>query len=211
MNGERPVTRDRRRYGARLLRILPLVAALLAGIVAGGGIAAAHDRGSARMQVQGLVTFVGNGTLQLAAPGAEIVIPIAKTTQVARLVTGSSTDISPGKWVDLHLLRGTRTADAVLIETRHPAPHPKPSGSSLPKPQPSHSSGISSGQVVSLSGNTLTVRCDTGQTKAYTLTSNTSITEELPGRIADLAVGEIVRVLLGRPGTPAVAIVIINA
>jgi hypothetical protein len=62
-----------------------------------------------------------------------------------------------------------------------------------------------------LSGGTITVRYGNGSTGTFPLGPNVNINEVLSGSLADLGVGETVQVFLGKPGSVARTVVIINA
>ena len=133
---------------------------------------------------------------------------------------GSTADVTPGKRVDLHLVKGTRTVDAIHVEQNKPAPvhrvvvrtTPRNVDRSLPHRDASDTSPqFLSGQVVSLSGGTITVRYGNGSTGSFPLGSNVNVNEALSGSLADLGVGETVQVFLGKPGGVAKTIIIINA
>ncbi|HEX6506781.1 MAG TPA: hypothetical protein VF221_04035 [Chloroflexota bacterium] len=191
-----------------------------AAIIAAAMPALAHE-GPDRQVIQGLIIASGDNVLQVQTMMGAVTVPLARTTHVVRLVAGSSADVTPGKRVKLHL-RGPHTVDALSILQPKPAPTRRPDISTPTKTgsrdthttRPTQKAPIAivpSGQVVSLNGNTLTLHCDSGQTRTYTLTPNVSVTKALTGSLNDLAVGEIVQVLIPRPGAPAASVTIINA
>jgi hypothetical protein len=141
-------------------------------------------------------------------------------THVVRSVMASTGDVSVGKRVDLHLVKGSRMVDAIWVEQNKPAPvhrvdvhNPPKSGTHALPHRDASGTAVQplSGQVASLSGGTLTLRYRNGTTGSFTLASNVRVNEALSGSLADLGVGETVQVFLGKPGNVARSIVIINA
>jgi hypothetical protein len=203
---------------ARTLSFASLGVTLTVGASA---TAFASNRGAtAQKTLRGLITAVGNNGLQLQTATGTVNVALAKgTTHVVRFVMGSTADVTPGKRVDLHVVKGTRTVDAIHIEQNRPAPiHAvaratfKSGDRSVPhrdangvSPQPM------SGQVISINAGTLTLRFGNGSTGTFTLGSNVNVNEALTGSLADLGVGEAVQIFLGRTGSVARSIIITNA
>ena len=188
-------------------------------LIGGSGAAAlaAHRDLTVQKPLRGLVTAVGTNGLQLQTASGSVNVAFARgTTQVVRFVMGSTADVTAGKRVDLHVVKGTRTIDAVHVEQNkptqsHPVAHitprtgaPRRDGNEL-SPQPL------SGQVVSLSGGILTLRFANGSTGAFFLGPNVHVNEALTGSLADLGVGETVQIFLTRSGSMARSIIITNA
>lgn len=179
---------------------------------------AAHRDRPAPKPLRGLITAVGTNGLQLqTASGTVNVSFVRGTTQVVRFVMGSTADVTAGKRVDLHVVKGSRTVDAIHVEQNRPAPlHPTgvrvPSRSGAPHRDVNDVSAQPlSGQVVSLSGGTLTLRFGNGSTGTFTLGSNVNVNEVLTGSLADLGVGETVQIFLAKSGNVARSIIITNA
>lgn len=216
---------DRIRPGWSLTRRLSL-AALAAGLAAGSSITALASHREAPIQIRGLITVVGNNGLQLQTSSGTVNVTLVKgITHVLRSVMGSTGDVTPGKRVELHLVKGTRTVDAIHVQENKPAPvrrtpvhspsfhtSPKSGDRSLPH---GDANGIMpqllSGQVVTLIGGTLTLKYGNGSTGSFALGPNVNVNEALSGSLADLGVGETVRVFLGKSGSMARTIIIINA
>jgi hypothetical protein len=202
----------------RVLSISALGVALAAG--ASGTALAFHRDSTAPKPLRGLITAVGNNALQLQTANGTVSVPIVKgTTHVVRSVMGSTADVTVGKHVDLHVLKGTRTVDAIHIDQDKPAPihpviHTPPKTGDRSAPHRDASGATRqpmSGQVVSLNGGTLTLRFGNGSTGAFTLGSNVHVNEALTGSLADLGVGETVQIFLGKSGSIARSIIITNA
>jgi hypothetical protein len=222
IEGKKFVYFDRNRTGRALARRLSL-AALGVALASGAPTMALanHREPAVPAPLRGLVTAVGNNWLQLQTSSGTVKVAVAKgITHVVRSVMGSTADVTAGKRVDLHLAKGTRSVDAIRIEQNKPAPvhrvvvHiPSKSGD---RPLPHRDANgtapqLLSGQVVSLNGGTLTVRYGNGSTGSFTLGPNVNVNEALSGSLADLGVGETVQVFLGKPGSAARTVNIINA
>ncbi len=182
---------------------------------------AAHRDLLPQKPLRGLITAVGTNGLQLQTASGTVNISFARgTTQVVRFVMGSTADVTAGKRVDLHVVKGSRTVDAIHVEQSKPAPlhpvaaHLPPKSGDRPvphrdvndvSPQPL------SGQVVSLNGGILTLRFGNGSTGTFTLGSNVNVNEALTGSLAELGVGETVQIFLTKAGNVARSIIITNA
>lgn len=213
---------NRKRPGLALSRGLS-VAALSAVLACGATATALASRREAPVPIplRGLITAVGTNELQLQTSNGTVEVALNKqTTHIVRSVMGSTADITAGKRVDLHVIRGTHTVDSVHIEQNQPAAiHRVPvrtPAKTGDHPAPLHDSAGNgpqgmSFQVVSLNGGTLTVRYGNGTTGTFILGPNVKVNEALSGTLEDLGVGETVQVFLGKPGTVARSIVIINA
>jgi hypothetical protein len=222
MERKTPVNSNSNRRGRGMALRLSLAALGVALTSGAASTAFAFHRESARSSpLRGLITAVGNTGMQLQTTNGTVSVEIAKgTTHVVRYVMGSTADVTPGKRVDLHLVRGTRTVDAIHVEQNNPAPahrvaaHTTPRNveRSLPRRDTSDTAPqFLSGQVVSLSGGTITVRYGNGSTGSFPLGSNVNVNEALSGSLADLGVGETVQVALAKPGNVAKNVIIINA
>jgi hypothetical protein len=171
--------------------------------------------------LRGLVLGVGSSTMQIQTSSGTVNVGLMKgVTHVVRSVMASTGDVTVGKRVDLHLVKGTRTVDAIWVEQNKPAPVHRvevhaslKGGTSSLHHRDAGGTGTQSlsGQVASLSGGTLTLRYRNGSTASFTLAPNVHVNEALLGSLADLGIGETVQVFLGRPGNVARSIVIINA
>lgn len=196
--------------------------ALSIALVAGGAVTALaqHRDPLASAPIRGLITVLNGTNLELQTANGDVAVALVKgSTHVVRSVVASTADLTAGKQVDLHLVRGTHTVDAIRIEANRAAPahrpptHVPPTGTDR-VPTPRDLTGATprpSGQVVSLSGSTLTIRYGNGSTAAFTLGSKVTVNEALAGTLADLGVGETVQVVLGKPGNIARFITIISA
>ena len=65
------------------------------------------------------------------------------------------------------------------------------------------------GQIVKVSGTSVTIRGEHGQTSSYTLSNNATFTKWMPGKFTDLAIGVEVKATIA--GGKAVTITILNA
>ncbi len=203
---------------ARLLARKSSVGLLSASVMLGAfsPAIANHQMKHHSMVVQGMVTSVNSTSLQVQTSAGMVTVGLVKgVTRVVRLVTGSTGDVTPGRHVNLHLVRGTRSADVIRIDQyavsshhsttgpRHVgAPSSTPHGLQSPPP---------SGDVASFNGNTLTLHYANGSTGAYTVTSNVNVIEALSGSFNDLGMGETVQVFFKSAGGPASKIIITNA
>ena len=179
-----------------------------------------HQDSAVQKPLRGLITAVGSSTLQLQTATGTVSVPLVKgTTHVVRSVMGSTADVTTGKHVDLHVVKGTHTVDAIHIEqdkpaTTHPVIHTLPKSGDRSAPH-RDANGVTpqpmSGQVISLNGGILTLRFGTGSTGSFTLGPNVHVNETLTGSLADLGVGETVQIFLVKSGSVARSIIITNA
>jgi hypothetical protein len=222
IEGRTPVNFGNKRPGRGMALRLSIVG--LGVAMASGASATAfafHRETTASAPLRGLITAVGNTGMQLQTTNGTVSVGLVKgTTHVVRYVMGSTADVTPGKRVDLHLVKGTRMVDAIYVEQNNPAPArrtvvrttPRSGDRSLPHRDANDTaSQFLSGQVVSLSGGTITVRYGNGSAGTFPLGSNVIVNEALSGSLADLGVGETVQVFLGKSGSVAKTIIIINA
>ena len=171
--------------------------------------------------LRGLIIAVGSSVMQIQTSSGSVNVGLTKgVTHVVRSVMASTGDVTVGKRVDLHVVKGTRTVDAIQIEQNGSAPVHRSGVHTTPKDEDRpirHRAGNGaaasslSGSVVSFNGGTLTVRYGNGSTGTFSLAPNVHVNEALSGSLADLGVGETVQVFLGKPGNVARSIVIINA
>lgn len=175
---------------------------------AGGGRALAHGKSSHRVPLEGVITAISASNVQLQTQSGAVTVPITGNVQVIRLLTGSLADVAPGVFVDLEMAKGTTTVNAVRIsQIAHPTTRRKPIGSHRPPTRaPGHPHAIHafkprSGQVVTLTSTSITVKDHEGQTATYTLAANVAVTKLMSGHVGDLQVGQAVEVTLGRTGS----------
>jgi hypothetical protein len=177
--------------------------------------------------VQGQMTYVGNGKLQVSTNSGVVTVALNPTTKVVRVVSGSTADLHANQLVDMHIVPGTTTVDMIRIEgmAKPPASHP-----ALPKhremiiSQPSLSAdgqnkhlrtppgnppNFTEGQVVSASDSSITIRTLSGKV-TYSISNTVTVTKLITGSQTDLAVGEMVQVFRGRDGS-ALSITIMSA
>ena len=185
---------------------------------AAGTALAAHRESASPVTLRGLITTLGTDTLQVQTSNGTVTVGLNRAiTHVMRSVVGSTADITSGKRVDLHVVRGTRTIDVVRIEQYRPASVPvrgtlKVGDRSSEGREPLvNTSALQALQVVSLNGTTLTVRNANGATVTFTLGPNVRVNETLNGSLADLGVGEMVQIVIGKPNTVAHSITILTA
>lgn len=172
--------------------------------------------------IRGVITLVSSTSLELQTSTGSVTVSLAESTHISRIVTGSLADLAKGQNVDLHVVPGTSTVDAVRIhlETKNsPQAHRPRTTSPRGKPgptthgRPDHNKPAktpTAGQIVTVTDSTITIRLYNGQTVSYTLDSNVSITKIMSGKLSDLSIGEAVQVQLARRGNTAVAITILN-
>lgn len=189
-------------------------------VFAGAGPVLAHGKGAGNVHDQsapvlGLVTAVSSTSLEIQMQNGSVSIPLAPTTRVTRMVSGSLADLAPGEIVGLHLIRGTTTVDSIriaLVEKPHAIPTGPHANHTTPgrrRPKVAWNSHVS-GQVVAATDSTITLRVGHGQTTTYALAANVTVTKVMAGHLSDLAVGETVQVFREHPDGAAVAIVILN-
>ena len=209
----------------RSIRVRPLNALRLSavlGMAVASGVGttalAAHREFAPPVDLHGLITSLGTDSLQLQTSSGTVTVGLNRVvTHVVRSVLGSTADITAGKRVDLHVVHGTRTVDAVRIEQNRPAPvlvRAAPKGGdrwSSGREPAANSAGYQALQVVSLNGTALTVRSGNGATATFTLGPNVRVNENLNGSLADLGVGEMVQIVIGKPGSTARSITILTA
>lgn len=176
--------------------------------------------------IQGTVTSLSGNALQVQTQTGNVSVPLTSTTHVIRQVTGSAADLTDKAHVDLELAKDTTTVTAILIDdtvhphhsqpTSKPRPSGKPAphdrsvhtGTGTPRAVPHGAPNHVSGQIVSVKGNTITVRAQHGQSAAYTLGSSVTITKLMNGTTTDLAIRETVRVFQGRGGTDTTILIL---
>ena len=204
----------------RKLRMLAALVASLAAAYAGFATVLAH--GSPPLKpVNGIVTSIGSGSMQLLTAGGSVSVSLNSSTRVTRLVAGSNADLVANARVEVHFAAGTTTVDSIRIEagrgaggsvrtspTKHslrPTPRPVSTrtakrsatpGTHLHPPTPNRRNETD-GQIVKVTATSISVRGDRGQSSTYNFGSNVSVTKVMPGKVSDIATGERVLALLG--------------
>jgi hypothetical protein len=176
---------------------------------------------------------VSSSTLQVKTTTGSVTVNLAATTHVVKVTGGSRADLTPNARVELQLAKGTTTVNAVQIDlvtktksttktgTGTKPTRTKPTTGARPtgtKPthtwtgtHPAGANTHAGGLIMSVSGNSITIRTQRGQTATFTLGSNVTITKESSGKLSDLAVGQTVQVFVGRTANTAAAVTILNA
>lgn len=172
-----------------------------------------------RVAVQGTVTAVSRGTLRVQSANGSVSVNLTSATRVFRMVDGTLADVPVNAWVDAHLVQGN-TVDFIQVDgTAKPKPLHLQSaghrrGPSRGRPGPHHSQEASpahvSGQVVAITANTITVRDARGRDTTYSIGDSVIVTKIMGGTMADLSVGETVRVIRG-PNANALSVTILSA
>ena len=180
-----------------------------------------HRDSAVQKPLRGLITAVGSSTLQLQTANGTVSVPLVKgTTHVVRSVMGSTADVTTGKHVDLHLVKGTHTVDAIHIEQDKPAhyspgdPHTAQERRSF-RATPGRercdtAADVRPGRFPSTVESS---PCDSAPDRpvSFTLGPNVHVNETLTGSLADLGVGETVQIFLAKSGSVARSIIITNA
>jgi len=211
----------------RPARNIGVTGALLSiGLIGSTGFAAAKTAGHHGhfAPLKGVVTAVSTNTLQLQTPSGAKSVGLTSATRIVRIVSGTSGDLIPNARVDLHLVKGTTTINAVQIDA---VTHTKVHTKTMPATHTKKGTGAphtakgtartargdhahSGGQISAVNGNNVTIRDREGQTKTYTLANNTTITKTMSGAASDLSVGETVQAFVNS-NNAAIAVTILNA
>jgi hypothetical protein len=164
---------------------------------------------------------VSGTSLQVTTASGTQAYALASGTHIIKVSKGTTADLVKNARVELHLVSGTTTADAVEVDLiakgqGTKAPGTKPAHSGTPRPTPSTTptaprhgrparigtagatpkrGAHAGGQIVSVSGNTITVSSWNGQQASYTLTNTVTITKVSAGNASDLAKGQTVQVV----------------
>jgi hypothetical protein len=192
------------------------------GLIGGSGAAYArtgtpHAR-NGFAPVQGVVSALSTGSMQVTTASGSVTVSLATTTRVSVVNKVTTSALTQNARVELHLVSGTTTVDAVSIEpSRANRPTPKPTTRPTTHPTRPTRTGTGAprarthvgGQFVGISGNTITIRTPQGQTASYTLAPNASVTQTVKGQVGDLKIGKTVQVF-ARSGV-ALAITIFNS
>jgi hypothetical protein len=102
--------------------ILPLVLGLGAAGVYAHGVHPAH---ADQPPIQGIVMGTSKQSVQVQTQSGGVSVPLATGTQVIRVVTGSTADLTMGAIVDVRVMPGTNTAQAITISIANPFAHPE--------------------------------------------------------------------------------------
>ena len=211
----------------RPARNIGVTGALLSiGLIGSTGLAAAQTASHHGhfAPLKGVVTAVSTNTLQLQTPSGAKSVGLTSATRIVRIVSGTSGDLIPNARVDLHLVKGTTTINAVQIDavthtkvhtkTVHAthtkkgtgAPHTAKGTARTARGDHAHAGG----QISAVNGNNVMIRDREGQTKTYTLANNTNITKMMSGAVSDLSVGETVQASVNS-NNAAMTVTILNA
>lgn len=211
------------RHCVRTAAVGPLLAVAL-GAGAAPALAGTAEHGPGphhALAVHGLLIGIGSGSLQVQTQLGTVTVPATTKTLVLRKMSATTADLRKGETVDVRVARGTTTARWIsILPTLSTAPSPHRDQSGAParphKPhdaQPGHGKPSTQGydddsagpkglgQVVSSDDDTLTVKTSSGKTFRFTLTNNTQIVKTVVGRLGDLAIGQMVSIMLGRSGS----------
>jgi hypothetical protein len=195
---------------------------LALGLIGGSGAAFART-GTPHAKngfapVQGTVSALSSGSMQVKTASGNVTVSLTTATRVSVVNKVTTSALTQNARVELHLVSGTTTVDAVSIEpsgttrptsrpTTRPTTHPtRPTRTGTRAP---HARTRVGGQFVGISGNSITIRTPQGQTASYTLAPNASVTQTVKGQLTDLKIGKTVRVF-ARSGV-ALAITILNS
>jgi len=203
------------------LKIITAATALPLSLLLGVGTAAAsfHHNGGSSAQFQGTVTSLSSSSIAILTSSGRVSFTLAGSTHVSRWAFGSLADIHINQYVSLHLVKGSSsTVDSINLNTTVPPPGGHPLFGGLPGDVPDqetpHEHGSAdnrpAGYVTAVSGSGISIRDSHGRVSTYALTSSVTVTKCLTRSLADLAIGETVRVDRGRGGA-ATSIPILNA
>jgi len=184
--------------------ILPLALGLAVPTRA-QGVPAGH-RAHGPAPIRGVVMDAGNGNLQVQTQAGSVTVQVTTRTRVLRTVAGSAADLATGEIVEVRVTPGSNAAAAIQIDPRisagsapygpHKSHHLPPQYSAHPTPgkgpPPASSKPVHLGQIVAVSGNTITVRDNRGREATYSITNSTQITKIMRGAAEDLAIGQTV-------------------
>lgn len=179
-----------------------LVALSVLGSVGTQVHAQSRHGGQKPASVRGLLLTVGTQSVTVRTSSGTRTVPLLANTRVTRQVSGTAIDLRAGEIVDLQLKRGTLVVQAARINNASPLPAPRTGGRAHPPHGPA--------QIVSISGTSLTVRLADGATSTYSLAPDVHVTELLPGRASDLAVGQTVMIRMDRSDSAAGAVTILD-
>lgn len=208
-------------------RLMPAVLGLVVPLLLFGVMPAlAHGHhGPARIQFQGTVIGVNNGSLEVQTSVGSVSCLLTPTSHVFRRVSGSTADLHANQHVDIHLIHGSTTVDWIQINAAMPkrTPHPPSQGKHADDGPPSFSEWVIpphhplhgppdylSGQIIAIDPHSITIRPDHLKVVKFNLGGSVTITKILSGSVRDLAMGEIVRVLVGRAGN-VISVTILNS
>lgn len=201
--------------------------------------ALAHDKHGEPAPIQGMLTAVYTGSLQVQTQTGSVTISTTGSTHVVRIVSGSLADLHVNQHVEGHLMPGTKTLDGIQIDgskwfkPNHPhveedttAPDAAVWASERmaqkPKSMTQHSnprasqhpagppSNYVSGQVVSIGKQSVTLAGWNARQTSYALNGSLRVTKIMNGTPGDLLFGETVRVTRDSNGN-AKCVVILSA
>jgi hypothetical protein len=205
---------------------------LLAPVMAGGFSSVAAQTPSHRehadrvITVRGILTALGPGKMQVQSMMGAALVPFDASTQVVKIVYGTTADLVPRTRVVIHLSSQSRMVIAIRVTaslqaqphlpwahdgTGTPGVRPRPLPASTPvAPRPLvRNRGTVRGNIVAVGDGVVAVR--TGKrTVNFALSPGATITKSSMGTLSDLAVGEMVQVLVPVTG-PALRITILQA
>lgn len=187
-------------------RLVAAVAALLAlGLATTPGLAA---RGG-NTPVRGVVIGISSEDMEIQTDTGAVTIAITDETTVIRTVSGTVADLRRGQIVEL--VRDARTGRVTQL-------HIAEQGTKLGEVPPSWVQGRGKGQVKNriaqirrVSARTIRVRYANGRVVTYRLASKPRVIKDVPGRIGDIAIGQIVLVTRSQGGRVANVVVILRA
>lgn len=202
-----------------MIRRTPLMGAaaglVALGLIAGSGAASAQTKTSHGTALKGTIQTLSTTSFLLKpSTGSAVTVNFNVQTRVEKIVAGTTADLTSNAHVKLQLQSGTTTVTAVTIEPTVTKPAGSTTGTTTrpvrthptkgTKPGTGTTTGrthtAAGGQVVSLSGSTLTLKGRGGTTTTYTLASNVKITKVVKGTTNDLAQGETVQVFVPATG-----------
>lgn len=195
-----------------------LVALLLAGgiLPLGARSAAAHskDRRPRVDTVYGLITGLAASTVRVASPTSTIGLGLTDATRYARLVTGTTADLSAGEKVVLRLNSGG-SVTTVRVDARTDMPSSRrdtrnrAATPDLPTPRATKVAGKAhsrpadnpGGVVMKVTDTLIVVRDGPSRSVTYALDPDLTVKKLMTGYRTDLAIGERVWVRYTLPDT----------
>ncbi len=190
-----------------------LLLPLAFGFGAGGAYAhGTHPKHARQPAVQGIVVSTSKQNVTVQTQSGSVSVPLMTSTQFVRYAKGSTADVTAGAFAEVRSATGATVASTITllpsIMSGHPGKHTHKSPQSG-KTSKRAGTGVGRsgaqakmhrGQVVSLVGNTLTLRDARGRTASYALAANTTVIKVMVGTVNDLAAGQTVRVFKDAAG-----------
>jgi hypothetical protein len=184
----------------------PHVVALVAAVLALTLTATAGGVGGGNQPIRGVVVGVSNESLEVQTASGAVTVAIADETRVVRQVSGTVADLRKRQVVELVLDAKTSRVTRVHIDV--PGTKLAP-GRDTPARGRSGARTLGPVRIVSVSGRSIRVRYANRRVATYRLARKPTVIKDLPGRVADIAIGQTVLVTRTRGGRVADLIVIL--